>query len=612
MRQTWQPPYDEVPEYLRIIDPVLTKIWKPNSNAADPGASYAILYLQRLSNPTAPYDAEANPYRTVDRASTNLTVFNSRGPDGRRGFEEPDYPYTEMPPRPETYPNTNGAREKFAAHERGYTAKTDNVSQPDTRPIANIWAYEPPSDERQQGDNGYLASPTIPTNAQVRPVTGARDFGFSGIPFCTLGFINPSFQQNGATQRLTPEEPFPWMPWGNRPFVSGNELMLVPRVRSSQLLNTLTLADNSNQAAYDSPTVTDPNPQRRDYKDDVHTPFVHFENFLFDKEPSGGPEVDQPSHMYRLLEFVQTPSLFAGSSTWLNPQMMTAPINSVDDPRYTFRPPFNNVSQHREPGRVNLNTVFSPAVYGGLFHSQDTNNPGQDVKPDGDGMVHPGPEWDDFYVTRRGYDVGAPGGAPGDMLSFDPNADPTELMPTFFVNPFRASGAHNLVPLDRMVQRDGSEARGVECTLFRSDDEAADDVDDEPLFASETNDDHNEWERNAFFRFAPMTRLDNLTSSQSNVFAVWITVGFFEVEPVAISKADFGQANGGIQEPALTQLYNRVYPDGVMLGKEDGLDEGDVRRLRGFYIIDRSRPAGFVPGQDANAETTIRLHRRIE
>jgi hypothetical protein len=62
----------------------------------------------------------------------------------------------------------------------------------------------------------------------------------------------------------------------------------------------------------------------------------------------------------------------------------------------------------------------------------------------------------------------------------------------------------------------------------------------------------------------------------------------------------------------LRNLYDRVYPEGYTNGKEDGLDEGNVRRLRGFYIIDRSRPAAFDPGVDRNVENTIRLRRRIE
>ena len=39
---------------------------------------------------------------------------------------------------------------------------------------------------------------------------------------------------------------------------------------------------------------------------------------------------------------------------------------------------------------------------------------------------------------------------------------------------------------------------------------------------------------------------------------------------------------------------------------------GNVKRPRGFYIIDRSVPVGFKPGEDLNVEKTIRVQRRIE
>ena len=63
---------------------------------------------------------------------------------------------------------------------------------------------------------------------------------------------------------------------------------------------------------------------------------------------------------------------------------------------------------------------------------------------------------------------------------------------------------------------------------------------------------------------------------------------------------------------AALALYNRVYPDGYMLGHEVGSDTGDVKRPRGFYIIDRTEEVGFKPGEDLNVEKMIRLRRRIE
>ena len=109
------------------------------------------------------------------------------------------------------------------------------------------------------------------------------------------------------------------------------------------------------------------------------------------------------------------------------------------------------------------------------------------------------------------------------------------------------------------------------------------------------------------------------------VFAVWITVGYFEVEKApdwndsnatvkANVRARFG-ATLNDADPATIAglaLYNRVYPNGYMLGREVGSDTGDVKRPRGFYIIDRTEEVGFKPGEDLNVDKLIRLRRRIE
>ena len=58
--------------------------------------------------------------------------------------------------------------------------------------------------------------------------------------------------------------------------------------------------------------------------------------------------------------------------------------------------------------------------------------------------------------------------------------------------------------------------------------------------------------------------------------------------------------------------YDQVYPEGYQLGQEVGIETGDTRRHRGFYIVDRTLPVGFKPGEDLNVENMIRLRRRIE
>jgi hypothetical protein len=49
-----------------------------------------------------------------------------------------------------------------------------------------------------------------------------------------------------------------------------------------------------------------------------------------------------------------------------------------------------------------------------------------------------------------------------------------------------------------------------------------------------------------------------------------------------------------------------------MLGQEVGAETGNTKRQRAFYIIDRTEPVGFKPGEDLNVERMIRVRRRIE
>jgi hypothetical protein len=97
-----------------------------------------IIFLQRLANPLLAYNPAVgatghdanrpvNPYMTVDRATANLTVFNSRGDTVKRGYEEPDYPYLATPP-PDG-PNTNQVRNQFSSFERGYTVKKKDAQR---------------------------------------------------------------------------------------------------------------------------------------------------------------------------------------------------------------------------------------------------------------------------------------------------------------------------------------------------------------------------------------------------------------------------------------------------------------------------------------------------
>ncbi len=377
-------------------------------------------------------------------------------------------------------------------------------------------------------------------------------------------------------------------------------------------------------------------------------------------------------HYYRILDYVHVPSRFVGTDTMLTAEIFNSmptntaelvgtKITSPQDPRINFQPPFNKISKERDPGKINLNTVTGrrnappgaqphiwSEVFDGLMHRvQDGNSSGQ--------LAHGGPAWRDVVLSRRGYfdPNGHASPANSDRSGIYPDTIGSLLSPyspTMFANPFRSPNAGDLVPLNAMVQHAGINATFQRAHHYAPADPASatinagwgqDGVDDDgdgliddareagmgndtpastlplspaesriPLFAENAINPSIDGNRNPAMMYQPMTRLENLVTNRSNVFAIWITVGYFEVEPAP----NWETNEGGVRDRFNNDLnlYNRVYPDGYMLGKEVGSDTGNVQRPRGFYIVDRTEEVGFKPGEDLNVERAIKLRRRIE
>jgi hypothetical protein len=105
--------------------------------------------------------------------------------------------------------------------------------------------------------------------------------------------------------------------------------------------------------------------------------------------------------------------------------------------------------------------------------------------------------------------------------------------------------------------------------------------------------------RNPFFRYQPLLKLGNLTTTRSNVYAIWVTVGYFEVRRAKLDP----------RNPIST--FDRT-PDGYRLVREMGSDTGDVKRHRGFAIFDRTLPMGFLRGENLNVNDGFLVKRMIE
>ncbi|MBA63274.1 MAG: hypothetical protein CMJ76_13030, partial [Planctomycetaceae bacterium] len=392
------------------------------------------------------------------------------------------------------------------------------------QPRRNLWQSEPVNADVPDGvpgnDNNHIFQYSLRT---------------------TLGYLNRTYGLPRNNGTPTPDNSFPSLQWNNRPFVSSLELMQVPYSKSSRLLFDYSL-DRHNTPAIENPyDLTDVDrgvgilPQR---EGSPNTEYNHLLNFF----ESGG----NASNFQRIFDYLHTPSPFAGAYTYLNPLMFGSGFGTDE-----LHPPFNKVSNFRDPGKININTIFDPAVYAGLMNG------------------HPGPSYANWFDSRRGYPR-----AGGNLLSFNAN------MPSLFTNPVRPAGSGDIVPLT------GLERTDVELSILRNN-QAGNQLLNNTGYTEQARNAR----RNSSFKYQSVQRLDNLVTGRSNVYAVWITMGYFEVTAAPPTP---------------------VNPDGYQLGQEIGNDRGEVRRHRAFYMIDRSIPAAFEPGENHNVDKTVILRRYID
>ena len=617
-------------------------------------------------------DREVNPYMTVDVSGVNLTVFNGEAsfqakdelmrPPPEEGMDEEQVKNEGLPGHTR-YQNVF-PRKTFASVQRGrlnnpirpidadvnwnvqHRVLSGNLNQGNMDDpvaalnsadhfVANLWSPEPiDSETLWENRSGPQA------DGRESSATAGNDVGIEVIPDCTIGFLNEGYRDPNAAndfeRRIAPEKPFSWVTWNNRSFVSSGELLQVPAFSSNDLRRVMAFAsqDPNSQEVYRGDTIgLEPDLT-------LDGPFPHLMNFFRNRanapDPNAsGTTVGNPgiAGMYRILEYVGVPSRYVGTETWLSPVFYGGSnLNTTSDSRYLLQPPFNSVAAMREPGKVNLNTITDARVWEGGVLQWPLRNQISPWDPNSNPYVsarlldpsldydattnpilqhgHLGPSFSDLAGSRHGSGV---------SLNLPLTLDPSS--PTFFANPYRSATAGDLVPLLNM-----SRLGGLDGTLLRSRVGNSSGPSGAPVMylqrdslgnPTDPSDDVQHFEaidteRNSHFRYQAMSRLPNLTTNHSNVYAVWITIGFFEVSE-ALSLADFATINElDATDPTTFQLYSLVYPEGYQFGKEYGIDTGDTIRLREFSIIDRSVPVAFEPGKNHNAERAIRLKRRLE
>ena len=231
-----------------------------------------------------------------------------------------------------------------------------------------------------------------------------------------------------------------------------------------------------------------------------------------------------------MLEYLQVPSPFVGTETVLDPIKFAFPGTHVVTPPNApggpiagessmvpggqeldgtagLHPPFNTVSNYRDPGRVNINTIADPqagAVWNAIRGAANAQS-----------NTIGGPTFQDIAPSRQGY--------PGNLYQFESSGK----YPSIFSNPFRAARWRRHGATAWFVQKP------VNASIWRAEGPTPDSsTTGLPLLALRpTTQPYNSYFRNPYFFYETMGRLTNKITMRSNVYAVWVTVGYFEVTP---------------------------------------------------------------------------------
>ena len=516
-------------------------------------ANVRTAYLQRLACPLIPWNPfpgdplhdatlPVNPYVSVDWSPIDLTVFS--GEMNKSAASDPVADNYHL-----------GGRQRGVTAAQAYMItpwypRADWTPQSFDDPVA-AGAVRPPFYRMNfQHTLGFLNSWEIPVDGSANLDAGGSAQRQPAGPGNYVGY---------PVDTGTGEQIFPWIKFNNRPYSSAMEIVQVPTVGPFRLGVEFSIRSG-------------PGYTQASDADNFLRPFSHLLNFHWGSDrvawPAGGPPAPGALSMdvFRLLDFVHTPSQFVDSKRWV-----------VGPGGYPTRlkPPYNRLLEFREPGKLNLNTMSSPHAWNALMYRF--------------------PDWAGRYAqlaqSRQGY------------MGLFADVTSAPILPTRFANPFRSAMAAAHMP--DIPYRDAPDThlhnlqkREIEATLFRSELPTAAAPNPDPIFrvpdAALTD---RRFDRHAGLYHEGLQRLDNLTTHRSNCYAIWITSGYFEVEPNNI---------GG------SVVTDSGHRDGYRILRELGTDTGEIKRQRAFYIIDRSIPVGFERGKNHNVDDAVLLRRVIE
>jgi hypothetical protein len=433
------------------------------------------------------------------------------------------------------------------------------------------------------------------------------------IPFHSLGWVNSSFGYRldvadgvPAAYAGAPDRPFPWVVWNDRPFANPYELIFVPRTPATRLLTNFRNLDYPDGVEADGVTpeysnVTASTSYNVSDLFAAPTPGAHLLPITAITDIPG-PSSTRSRHadvLVRLFEYVRVRSPFFGSETVLDGV-------GGDQRPDRFVGPFNRVSKYRDPGGVNINTIHpDPEVGASIWNALC-----------GFASGTPSPPFSALTVGGAGARV-----VPLQFASLSPPATATYQRPYrtasgdrddfsepgqprgwsnalvsagWLTNPPVTGGVAWYVDSGESLSEIADRFSPRSFTLFGDRPRTAvGSGKRQPLFPAPDPDAWaNDGRRNAWFRFETLIRANSNVTVRSELYAIWVTMGLFEVT--------------GNQTPAW------IYPDGYRLVREYGSESGDATRHRAFFIFDRSIPIGFERGVNHNAEDGILVDRLIE
>ncbi|MCC7336125.1 MAG: hypothetical protein IT422_13575 [Pirellulaceae bacterium] len=528
----WNSPFDAtlgpIHEYYELVHPPTS----PAAKVATPGTQpdWCTAFLQRLADPERPYHVTFNPYITVDWMPIDLTVFS--GEDVVKDASGSEFPATYQ----FEFRSKNGAIGGAA----GQTFLSYASEEPSSRPDA-------------PGTTAYFKKelPAESTTSRPPPPPALEP------NLTTLGYLNSAFAMPSVpipAYMGAPSTPPANLQWYNRDFASPYELMLVPLSAPGQLMQEFSI-----------PTA--PVNLYSDFR--LPNTFGHLPNFFQQADNTTNTNALPRSFTAAtLLELVTVPSPWSDAAKVIPPASFDLTNLREVIVLGPLMPPYNRISQMREPGRVNINTLEDVEVMRGLEWSYLDN---ANRVPGGSSRAYL-----DLKESRDKY-YSVPIGTE-QITGNKRNTNLNGNYPTEFPGVFKSSlAAGRVAPtagaLDSLAIQSPANA-----TIFRVNPAtSATLITPRPELKLT-----NTLVPNPQTEYLPFSRLANLTTTRSNVFAVRITVGYFEYDP------------------------------STGVGPEYGWDNGQSRRHRGFYVIDRSIPVAYEPGQDLNTGNCVLVRRIVE